>query len=95
MSQIYVPPPQPSVYLQAALDYVAARNQWALTKDTDTIIAVFAENLEHRIIPKSLGRPVLVNRKQFHDYTSLLTTFLVNYKVHIRLAYSDCMCSLR
>ncbi|RDB25161.1 hypothetical protein Hypma_007986 [Hypsizygus marmoreus] len=59
----FVPPSSPSPNLQTFLAYCDALNHW----DYDKVMAVFDETLEHRILPKSLGRPVL-NKAQYSAY---------------------------
>jgi len=49
--------------MQAFLAYTDALNAW----DLERILHAFDDTLEHRILPKSLGRPVL-NRKQYTTY---------------------------
>lgn len=43
-------------------------------------LALFDESLEHRIVPKTLQRPVL-NRKQYGDYIAGLLPFFKSYTV--------------
>lgn len=59
----FVPPSSPSPNLQTLLAYCDALNEWNFEK----VMAVFDDTLEHRILPKSLGRPVL-NKKQYSEY---------------------------
>ncbi|KAF9524986.1 hypothetical protein CPB83DRAFT_819287 [Crepidotus variabilis] len=59
----FLPPESPSPNLQAFLSYISAVH----TLDTEVIIKHFDDSLEHRIIPNSLGRPVL-NKKQYAEY---------------------------
>ncbi|PPR07094.1 hypothetical protein CVT24_010915 [Panaeolus cyanescens] len=56
-------PDDPSPNLRAFLRYIDALHRW----DFDDIMACFDDTLEHRILPQSLGRPVL-NKKQYGEY---------------------------
>ncbi|KAF5385845.1 hypothetical protein D9615_002328 [Tricholomella constricta] len=56
-------PKSPSPQVQTLLAYCDALNEW----DLDQVAAVFDDSLEHHILPKSLGRPVL-NKKQYLTY---------------------------
>lgn len=88
-SMIYVPPHDPSPNLQTALAYIEARNAWFSSADNvsavDRMMAVFDEDLEHRILPRSLGRPVL-NKTQYKGYVNGLLSFIREYRVHIYLS---------
>jgi hypothetical protein len=77
-SQLYTPPTNPSPNLQALLAYVEARNEWST--DHTKVMGFFDDSLEHRILPKSLGRPVLT-KKQYSDYVAGLLRFIASYKV--------------
>ena len=79
-SDTYTPPEDPSPNLQALLSYVDARNDWAT--DTARIMDHFDESLEHRIVPKSLGRPVL-NKRQYGEYIHGLLSFIKTYSVYV------------
>lgn len=59
----FEPPHAPSPNVQTLLAYRDALNEW----DYDKYMAVFDDTLEHRILPKSLGRPVLT-KKQYAVY---------------------------
>ncbi|KAF9047699.1 hypothetical protein BJ165DRAFT_1315924, partial [Panaeolus papilionaceus] len=56
-------PHDPSPNLRAFLSFIDALHRW----DFDDIMDCFDETLEHRILPQSLGRPVL-NKKQYAQY---------------------------
>jgi hypothetical protein len=56
-------PNAPSPNMRALLAYVDALQAWNF-KD---VMACFDEALEHRILPQSLGRPVL-NKRQYGEY---------------------------
>jgi hypothetical protein len=62
-SYSFVPPASPSPNLRTLLAYRDALNEM----DYGKTISVFDDTLEHRILPKSLGRPVLT-KKQYSDY---------------------------
>ena len=49
--------------MRALLAYLDALKEWNV-KD---VMACFDEALEHRILPQSLGRPVL-NKRQYGEY---------------------------
>ncbi|KAG6813765.1 hypothetical protein H0H92_007717 [Tricholoma furcatifolium] len=59
----FTPPDSPSPNLQTLLAYRDALNDWNI----DKIAPLFDESLEHHILPKSLGRPVL-DKKQYLTY---------------------------
>jgi len=71
-------PESPSRNLRALLAYIDAVH----SKDIDSVMACFDEALEHRILPASLGRPVL-NKRQYREYykglISLFKEFTVSY----------------
>jgi hypothetical protein len=56
-------PNAPSPNMRALLAYLDALQAWNF-KD---VMACFDEALEHRILPQSLGRPVL-NKRQYGEY---------------------------
>lgn len=62
-SSSWVRPQNPSPNLKVALAYLSALEQCDERKLMDT----FDDTLEHRILPKSLGRPVL-NKEHFGNY---------------------------
>lgn len=86
----FTPPENPSPNLQAVIAYVAARNatQSAVAQSSAKSLALiedcFADNLEHRIIPKSLGRPVL-NKKQYIEYLAGLPGIFKTFHVSSHL----------
>jgi len=72
----FVPPPTPSPYLRAFFAYVDAMHAW----DFDRVMQCFDESLEHRILPKSLGRPVL-NKRQYGEYFKGTMPLFVKFRV--------------
>ncbi|TFK33563.1 hypothetical protein BDQ12DRAFT_637405 [Crucibulum laeve] len=66
-SYAFTPPLNPSPNMRTFLAYLKALNTW----DYDECMAVFDDSLEHWILPKSLGRPVL-NKKQYGEYFKVL-----------------------
>jgi hypothetical protein len=72
----FVPPSTPSPYLQAFFAYVDAMHAW----DFDRVMQCFDESLEHRILPKSLGRPVL-NKRQYGEYFKGTMPLFVKFRV--------------
>lgn len=80
-SIIYSPPVSPSPNLQTVLAYVNARNE----NDADKIMSCMDDSLEHRILPKSLGRPVL-NKGHYAEYLGGLLPVFKRYKVGIHSA---------
>lgn len=69
-------PEHPSRYLRAFLTLVDAYHAW----DLDHILDCFDEELEHRILPLSLGRPVL-NKRQYGEYLKGIMPLLNSFKV--------------
>jgi ABC-type phosphate transport system auxiliary subunit len=59
----FIIPNAPSPNMRALLAYLNALQEWNF-KD---VMACFDEALEHRILPQSLGRPVL-NKRQYGEY---------------------------
>ncbi|KAF8161482.1 hypothetical protein B0H34DRAFT_643043, partial [Crassisporium funariophilum] len=59
----FIIPSAPSPNLRAFLEYVDALHAW----DFDALMSSFDDALEHRILPQSLGRPVL-NKRQYGEY---------------------------
>ncbi|TFK45090.1 hypothetical protein BDQ12DRAFT_674104 [Crucibulum laeve] len=78
-SYAFTVPPNPSPNMRTFLAYLKALNTW----DYDACMAVFDNSLEHRILPKSLGRPVL-NKKQYGEYfKGLMPTFSgIEFSIH-------------
>ncbi|THV06168.1 hypothetical protein K435DRAFT_849268 [Dendrothele bispora CBS 962.96] len=74
----YTPPENPSRNLQTLFAYVEARNSWH--ESPDSFLALFDDNLEHRILPQSLEKPVL-NKKQYRELISGLLRFIKAYKM--------------
>jgi hypothetical protein len=56
-------PNSPSPNMRALLAYFKALQEW----NFKGVMACFDEALEHRILPQSLGRPVL-NKRQYGEY---------------------------
>ncbi|KAF9558104.1 hypothetical protein CPC08DRAFT_639403 [Agrocybe pediades] len=56
-------PARPSLYMRGYIKYMDAIYSW----DVERILDCFDEELEHRILPGSLNRPVL-NKRQYRDY---------------------------
>jgi len=83
---IYVPPNDPSPNLQAALAYIDARNNWFSSADcvsaVERMMSMFDEDLEHRILPRSLERPVL-NKSQYKVYVNELLRFIREYTISL------------
>ncbi|PBK86980.1 hypothetical protein ARMGADRAFT_1168862 [Armillaria gallica] len=74
-SLVYTPPRHPSPNLRTLLAYVDARNHLA-----PDIMKFFHATLEHRYLPKSLGRPVL-NRRQYGEYISQLQPMFASFRM--------------
>ncbi|KAF5317003.1 hypothetical protein D9611_003665 [Ephemerocybe angulata] len=64
-------PRAPSPYMKALLKYVDAVNQ----RDFEAMESVFDEALEHRILPKSLERPVLTKRLYGEYWRGVMALF--------------------
>ncbi|PPR06862.1 hypothetical protein CVT26_003986 [Gymnopilus dilepis] len=71
-------PDHPSRYLRAFLALIDAYHAW----DLDRIIECFDEQLEHRILPSSLGRPVL-NKRQYREYLKGIMPLMKSFRVTI------------
>jgi len=56
-------PETPSRNLRTFLAYADSLREW----DLEAILDCFDDALEHRILPQSLGRPVL-NKRQYGEY---------------------------
>ncbi|KAF8959946.1 hypothetical protein BDZ97DRAFT_1598129, partial [Flammula alnicola] len=74
----YTVPASPSPNLRTFLAYVAAMEAWEFSD----VMACFDEALEHRILPKSLGRPVL-NKRQYGEYLKGVMPLFKIFKVTI------------
>ncbi|KAF9012705.1 hypothetical protein BDQ17DRAFT_720999 [Cyathus striatus] len=48
--------------------------------DNDAVLDCFDDSLEHRILPKSIGRPVL-NKKQYGDYFRGIISFFKEIRI--------------
>lgn len=72
----FEPPHAPSPNVQTLLAYRDALNEW----DYDKYMAVFDDTLEHRILPKSLGRPVLT-KKQYAVYCAEVMSLFKKFHV--------------
>ncbi|KAJ3999381.1 hypothetical protein F5050DRAFT_1805115 [Lentinula boryana] len=85
-SLTYAPPVDQSPNLQATLALFDARNVWfsraACTTGVEQMMSLFDESLEHRILPQSLGRPVL-NKNQYKEYVQGLLRFIRDYKISL------------
>ncbi|KAJ4483774.1 hypothetical protein J3R30DRAFT_1827439 [Lentinula aciculospora] len=88
-SLTYVPPlaADQTPNLQTALAFIEARNSWfsraACSNGVEQMMSLFDESLEHRILPHSLGRPVL-NKNQYKEYVHGLLRFIRDYKISLR-----------
>ena len=71
-------PDHPSRYLRAFLALIDAYHAW----DLDRIIECFDEQLEHRILPSSLGRPVL-NKRQYREYLKGIMPLMKSFRVRL------------
>lgn len=74
----WTPPPAPSQNLKVLLAYVNARNK------LDNVLRFFHNELEHRYLPVSLGRPVLT-KKQYGEYLEALASMMTTYTVSSQL----------
>lgn len=66
----------PSRNLRTFLAYVDALHSWDLV----AVLECFDDSLEHRILPQSLGRPVL-NKRQYGEYFKGLMPLFKSYQV--------------
>ena len=69
-------PNAPSPNMRALLAYIDALQAWSF-KD---VMACFDEALEHRILPQSLGRPVL-NKRQYGEYFAAIMPLMKKSQV--------------
>lgn len=76
MALLYTPPPSPSPVLQCVLEYFEALRAW----DLDRIMACFSDDLEHQILPKSLGQP-LRNKTQYAEYFKGVMPMFARFQV--------------
>lgn len=74
----FVVPEHPSRNLRAFLEYINALSQDPC--DFDRLFNCFAENLVHRILPASLGRPVLTKRL-YRDYLKFVLPMFGSFQV--------------
>ncbi|KAL0574813.1 hypothetical protein V5O48_007150 [Marasmius crinis-equi] len=79
-SLVYHPPEHPSPRLQTVLEFIEASNEWSSARHIQRVMDLFDENLEHRILPKSLARPVL-NKKQYGEYLVGLMGWIKSLKM--------------
>lgn len=73
----WAPPDDPSPNLRTVLAYFAAMETWDEAKLMDT----FDDTLEHRILPKSLTRPVLTKQLYRVYFQGLTAMFKKTNKV--------------
>ncbi|CAA7260398.1 unnamed protein product [Cyclocybe aegerita] len=71
-------PEEPSSNLRAFLAYVDALHKW----DHEAVMACFDDELEHRILPTSLGRPVR-NRLQYGEFFKGMMPMFRKFRVTI------------
>ncbi|KAJ3500254.1 hypothetical protein NLJ89_g9882 [Agrocybe chaxingu] len=76
--RVFQAPEAPSLNLRTFLAYVDALHQW----DYDAIMACFDEELEHRILPASLGRPVR-NKMQYEEHFKGVIPMFEKFRVTI------------
>ena len=69
-------PETPSRNLRTFLAYIDALHSW----DVVAVLDCFDDSLEHRILPQSLGRPVL-NKRQYGEYFKGLKPLFKSYQV--------------
>lgn len=62
--------------MKSLLTYIDAVNN----RDFEAMDSVFDESLEHRILPKSLERPVLT-KKQYGDYWRSISGLFEQFEV--------------
>ncbi|EAU91886.1 hypothetical protein CC1G_04653 [Coprinopsis cinerea okayama7 len=72
-------PRQPSPYMRSLLVYLDAVN----ARDFGSMEAVFDDALEHRILPKSMNRPVLTKR-QYIDYWKGVMSMFAKFEASTR-----------
>lgn len=73
---VFSRPRAPSPYMKSLLTYIDAVNN----RDFEAMDSVFDESLEHRILPKSLERPVLT-KKQYGDYWRSISGLFEQFEV--------------
>jgi len=74
-------PPSPSRNMRAFLAWIDAYHAW----DLDLILACYDEALEHRILPQSLGRPVL-NKRQYGEYLKGILPLFKKFRLTVHEA---------
>ncbi|KAK1231655.1 hypothetical protein PQX77_005221 [Marasmius sp. AFHP31] len=79
-SLTFTQPKYPSPRLQTVLEFIDASNEWSSTRSVDRVMNLFDDSLEHRILPKSLARPVL-NKKQYREYLAGLLRWIKSLKM--------------
>ncbi|KAG5650998.1 hypothetical protein H0H81_010257 [Sphagnurus paluster] len=67
----YTPPESPSPNLQTTLLFVEALNEWNFSK----VAPLFDDSLEHHVLPKSLGRPVLGKEEYLINFKKAMPLF--------------------
>jgi len=79
---VFVVPPSPSPNLRSALNYVELMSStpWSIEK----IMACFSDDLEHYILPKTLGSPPM-NRTQYAKFLKAQRPIFSRFKVRERL----------
>ena len=85
-------PNLPSPIMRAFMTYIDALEAWSLRD----IMACFDEALEHRILPHSLGRPVL-NKRQYGEYLRAVMPLMKRcqvltstYSLHLSFTNAHC-----
>lgn len=94
-ANIYDPPVDPSPNVRAVLSYIAALNNKDVNRETlEHIQSHFHPRLEHHILPRSLGRPVLT-KNQYGDYYVAVRKMYADFEVTlhelIESAKGDCV----
>ncbi|TFK26259.1 hypothetical protein FA15DRAFT_573174, partial [Coprinopsis marcescibilis] len=67
----FIRPRAPSPYMRSLLVYIDAVN----ARDFGSLATVFDDALEHRILPKSLARPVLTKKLYIDYWRSVMAMF--------------------
>ncbi|EGO00759.1 hypothetical protein SERLA73DRAFT_133788 [Serpula lacrymans var. lacrymans S7.3] len=93
-SSSWQPSPNASPKVRVAVSYVDALSSWthhdSPARRRDSFAALFAPNLEHRILPRCLSRPVL-NKKQYIEYIEQLMPMFaeIQFTIHELLEIDD------
>jgi len=67
------------------MEYFEALRAW----DIERIMACFSDDLEHQILPKSLGSP-LMNKTQYAEYFKSVMPTFARFQVCVPVSHCPC-----